>query len=158
MTESEFPFSDLLHQFDDPESPDRQQSTSRPIDFDDDEDDEDELTPSQKMFGIYEEFFTPEERKQLAAIPENDLSYEINLLRSMLAETFIMFPTGPRDKQHPMAPKFQYALITVCCRSFIILTRLAALHVKLNGSRNKTADLVWEALGEMDPDDLDSDD
>ena len=156
MIESEFALSDLLPDFDDPESPDRPDRITRTVacDYDDDDDDDEPLTPRQKKFGIYEEFYTPQEKRAAEAIPENDYINEINLLKSMLLETFAMMPTGPEDKKHPLTPKFQYDLFTVCCRSVIVLARLVALHKKLNSSRNKTADLIWEALGEMDPHDL----
>jgi hypothetical protein len=159
MTESESTFSDLLHQFDDPESPDRPDRGIPHANYDDDdkEDAYDALTPDEKMFGIYGKYFTPEERKKYAAIPANDPTHEINLLRKMLFDTFALVP-GPKDRKSPLPPMFFHDLITTLNRAGFVLTRLVALHIKLNASKNRTADLVWEALGEMDPNDLDSDD
>jgi len=101
---------------------------------------------------IYEQYFTPAEREMLAAIPENDLSGEIDLLRVMLARSFAQVPSGPDDKKHPPLPlKLMIDYFTTFCRVAIILARLVALHHKLNNSRDAVADVMWNAIMELNP-------
>jgi hypothetical protein len=104
---------------------------------------------------IYEQYFTPAEREMLAAIPENDLTGEIDLLRVMLARSFAQVPSGPDDKKHPPLPlKLMIDYFSTFCRVAIILARLVALHRKLHSSHNALSEAIFEALGELDPDDL----
>ena len=100
---------------------------------------------------IYEQYFTPEDRRLLAAIPENDLTNEINLLRALLAQTFALVPSGPNDKKPSLTLKFQYDLVTTFSRVTLILARLVALHVKLNNSGDAVAAEIWEAIMELNP-------
>jgi hypothetical protein len=155
MTESEISYFDLLSHIDDPESPNRPDRIIHPANYDyavGDEDDEDEddkydsLTPSQKMFGRYEKYYTPEERKKFAAIPVNDPSYEIDLLCAMLLDIFAMVPAGRVARNHPLPPQFFQALITTVARALFVLSYLVALNMKLNGSKNRTADLAVRRL------------
>ena len=163
MTESELSYFERLSHFDDPESPDQPDRVPIPIDYDDEDDDDemdeddlyDSLTPSQKMFGRYEKYYTPAERKKFAAIPVNDLSYEIDLLCAMLMDLFAMVPAGRKAMNHPLPPQFFQALMTTVARALFVLAYLVALNMKVNGSKNRTADLIWEAMGEIDPHDSD---
>ena len=101
---------------------------------------------------IYEQYFTPAECEMLAAIPENDLTGEIDLLRVMLARSFAQVPSGPDDKKHPPLPlKLMIDYFTTFCRVAIILARLVALHHKLNNSRDAVADVMWNAIMELNP-------
>jgi hypothetical protein len=159
MTESEISYFEFLSQFNDPESPDRPDRVIPPVNYyyDDEEEDDDEesLTPNQKLFGRYEKYFTPEERKKFAAIDVNDPTYEIELLSAMLLDIFAIVPAGRKDKRSPFSPKFFQDLIITVSRALFVLLYLVALNLKLNGSKNRTADFVWEALGEINPRDSD---
>ena len=153
MIEPEFHYTSVLPDEDDPQYPTELEPIPAPIDFDDDGEQSSSYT--EPGFNIYEKYFTPEERRMLAEIPENDVSQEIKLLRALLVKTFALVPTGPEDKKRSITPKFFYDLDTTVSRTVIILTRLIALHVKLNCSRNETADLIRKVLCEMDPHKLD---
>jgi hypothetical protein len=98
---------------------------------------------------IYGQYFTPEERKMLAAIPENDLSSEINLLRVLLARSFALVPAGPASKiRHPLDLKFQYDLCTIFSRVTVVIAGLVALHRKTNMSKSPMFDLVMDFIRE----------
>jgi hypothetical protein len=157
MIEPKFAYTSVMPDLNDAQYPDEPEPTPRPTYYDHDNDDDGDERPSshrKKRYSIYEKYFTPEERKMLAAIPENDLSYEVNLLRALLVDTFALVPTGPKDKKPPLKPSFHYDLHTTLSRVCVIITRLASLHLKLNGSRNETAEIIRKTLCEMDPHDL----
>ena len=98
---------------------------------------------------IYEQYFTPEERKMLAAIPENDVTSEINLLRVLLARSFALVPSGPTDKKPPLSLKFQYDLVTTFSRVALVLAGLVALHLKQHPPRNYWFDCVMEMIRQV---------
>ena len=109
----------------------------------------------ERKHHIYEQYFTPAERDMLAAIPENDLSDEIDLLRLLLARSFAQVPSGPDDKKHPPLPlKLMIDFFTTFSSVAIIIARLVSLHRKLHSSYDALSEAIFEALGEMDPYDL----
>jgi hypothetical protein len=108
------------------------------------------IPPTKK--NIYEQYFTPEERRLLAEIPENDLTDEIKILRVMLARSFAQVPAGPYDKKHPPLPLELMADFTnTFSRVSIIIGRLIALQYSLHNSHNAMAVIIWQALIERDP-------
>lgn len=156
MIEPKFTYTSIVPDWNDPQYPMEPEPSPIPMHVVEEEDQPSSLT--EPGYNIYEKYFTPEERRMLAEIPENDVSQEIKLLRALLLKTFALVPTGPEDKKRSITPEFFYDLDTTISRTVIILARLVALHVKLNCSRNETADLIQEALREMDPNNLDDED
>jgi hypothetical protein len=152
LIEPEFHYTSVMPGLNDSQYYDEPQPIPSPTDFDDDEDKTSSHT--ERGYNIYDQYFTPEERRMLAEIPENDVTQEINLLHALLLQAFALVPTGPKDKKRSLTPELFYDLHTTVCRTVIILARLVALHVNLNCSRNETADLITETLCEMDPHNL----
>lgn len=154
MIDSESTFTDLLPKFDDPESPDRPDRIIHPADCDDDDEDQETLTPSQRRFGIYEKFFTPEERKKYAAIPVNDPTHEINLLRKLLFDTLEIVPAGQKNNKSLFPLSFQHDLLTTVSRAVYVISRLVALHMELNQSCQTLRAVFNEVIDELDPYDM----
>ena len=108
------------------------------------------ISPIKK--NIYEQYFTPEERRLLSEIPENDLTDEIKILRVMLARSFAQVPAGPYDRKHPPLPFQLMADFTnTFSRVAIIIGRLIALQYRLHNPHDALSAVIWKALMDRDP-------
>jgi len=109
--------------------------------------------PSPPRHHIYEQYFTPAERRMLQAIPENDLTNEIRLLRVLLSRSFAQLLRSPADKNYLPQP-FDF-MVEVCAtfnRVVLVIADLVSLHRKLYNSAGAVGDLILEAIRELNPD------
>jgi hypothetical protein len=101
---------------------------------------------------IYQGYFTPGERRRLKAIPEKDLTSEIQLLRVLLARCFAQVPRFPHDSKRAALPiKFQIQLVTVFSRAAIVIGSMISLHKKMHNPADEWGRDVLQALREMNP-------
>ena len=107
------------------------------------------LSSQKQMRHIYEQYFTSDEIRMLQAIPENDVTSEIELLRVLLARSFAQIPSGPVDTKHPPALKFQFNLCTVFSRVAIVMAGLVALHLKQHPQGNVMFETVMEMIRQV---------
>jgi hypothetical protein len=77
----------------------------------------------------YQQFFTPDERSRLKAIPENDVTSEIQFLRVLLARSVARVPRTPHDKRRSPHPiKLHIDLISTFSRVAIVFGSMVCLH------------------------------
>ncbi len=106
--------------------------------------------PGAPKHHIYQQYFTPNERRRLKAIPENDLSSEIQLLRVLLARCFAQVPRFPHDSKKPALPmKLHIDLVMVFSRVAIVIGEMVGLQKKMH--KNDIGDIILQALRELDP-------
>ena len=111
---------------------------------------EDPPQPSiHKLHHIYEQYFTPDEISQLQALPTNDVTSEIQLLRILLARSFAQVPAGPTDARQPLALKFQYGLCTIFSRVVLVIAAMVALHLKQHPPQNMMFQTVMEMIHQV---------
>jgi hypothetical protein len=104
-------------------------------------------TPSHHM---YQQYFTPTERRRLKALPENDVTSELQLLRVLLARTFSMVPRFPHDSKISSLPiKFHIKLLNTFSRVALTIGGIVGLHQKLY--KSDLGDLILEAIRELNP-------
>ncbi len=102
---------------------------------------------------IYQQHFTPAERRNLKTIPENDITSEIFLLRSTLARVFEQFTgNNTKNKKSPGTLKIDLEVCSTISRSAIVLGSLVAFHNKTHNSKSDLGDTILQALREMNPD------
>ena len=109
--------------------------------------------PSPPRHHIYEQYFTPRERRMLQAIPENDLTSEIRLLRVLLSRSFAQLLRSPADKKYLPQP-FDF-MVDICAtfnRVVLVIADLVSLHRKLHNSAGAVGDLILAAIRELNPD------
>ena len=107
--------------------------------------------PGTPKHHIYQQYFTPAEREKLKAIPENDVTSELQLLRVLLARSFAQVPRYPHDSKIAAIPlKLHTDLLSTFSRVAIVIVSLAGLHRKMH--RGDIGDIILEALREMNPD------
>jgi hypothetical protein len=106
--------------------------------------------PGAPKHHIYQQYFTPAERLRLEAIPENDVTSEIRLLRVLLARSFAQIPQSSHDKKRaPLPLKLHTDLLSTFSRVSIVIGGLVGLHRKIH--KNDVGDIILEALRELNP-------
>ena len=99
---------------------------------------------------IYQQYFTPSERRRLKILPENDVTSEILLLRVLLSRCFALVPRFPGDKKiAPLPLKLFTQMVTVFSRVALVIAGLAGLQNKMH--KNDMGDIILQALREMNP-------
>ena len=102
---------------------------------------------------IYRQYFTSKECEMLKAVPENDVTSEVYLIRVLLARAFAQLPgnrsTGKKDIP---ALEMSVELYSIFSRATVALAGLVALHNKFHDPANELRDTIWDAIMEMDPD------
>ena len=107
--------------------------------------------PGTPRHHIYQQYFTPSERRRLKAIPENDVTSEIQLLRVLLARSFAQVPHSPTDKKRaPLPLKLNIDLLSTFSRVAIVIGGLVGLHTKMH--KSDLGDIILQALRELNPD------
>jgi hypothetical protein len=102
---------------------------------------------------IYQQYFTHAERRMLDAVPPDDVTSEILLLRVLLARSFAQVPrTSAAKKRSPFTMKFNIDLLATFSRVGIVIGGLVALQNKLHNLKDTVGDIILQALREMDPD------
>jgi hypothetical protein len=102
---------------------------------------------------IYQQHFTPAERRNLKAVPENDISSEIFLLRHTLAGVFSqLVGNNTKNKKSPGTLKIDLEVCSTFSRAAIVLSSLVAFHNKTHNSKSDLGDTILQALSELNPD------
>jgi hypothetical protein len=101
---------------------------------------------------IYQQYFTPAERRMLDAVPPDDVTSEILLLRVLLARSFSQVPRTPASKKRPpITMKFNIDLLATFSRVGIVIGGLVALQNKMHSLKDTVGDIILQALSELDP-------
>jgi hypothetical protein len=108
--------------------------------------------PGSPKHHIYQQYFTPAERRRLKAIPENDVTSEIQLLRVLLVRCFAMVPRFPHDsKIAPLSLKLHIEMVTVFAHVATVIGSLAGLQWKMHKPVDELGKDILQALREMNP-------
>ena len=101
---------------------------------------------------IYRQYFTSEECEMLKAVPENDVTSEIYLIRVLLARAFAQLPrNNSNHKKAAPGLDLDFEFYSTLSRATVSLAGLVALHNKFHDPENEVGDIIWEALSELDP-------
>jgi len=101
---------------------------------------------------IYRQYFTPAECRMLDAVPPDDVTSEILLLRVLLARSFAQVPRTPTAKKRsPINLKLNIDLLTTFSRVGIVIGGLVALQNKMHNLKDTVGDIILQALRELDP-------
>jgi hypothetical protein len=99
---------------------------------------------------IFQQFFTPAERRRLKAIPENDVTSEIQLLRVLLARCFAMVPRYPNDSKIPALPiDLHIKFVNTFRQVAVVIGSMVTLQRKSH--KGDGDDFILQALREMNP-------
>ena len=101
---------------------------------------------------IYRQYFTSKECEMLKAVPENDVTSEIYLIRALLARAFAQLPrNNSNHKVAAPALELDFEFYSTLSCATVSLAGLVALHNKFHDPANEVGDIIWEALMELDP-------
>jgi len=102
--------------------------------------------------GLYAKSFTPQEKKDLAKMPLDNLSQEIALLRAVIARAWKVLEASTPGSE---ADSEAYATYARTLASFTVaitqLGQLTRTHAILTGSYTPIDDALAEALAGFDP-------
>ena len=102
---------------------------------------------------LHQKYFTPAEKQALEAIPADDLTSEIKLLRVLLARCLAIVPRYTGDRKIPPLPlKLFTSLMLVFSRTANVIGSLVSLQWRMHNPTDEWGRLVLEALRELDPD------
>ena len=108
--------------------------------------------PGKPGHHIYWHYFTPEERRKLKAIPEDDVTSEIQLLRVLLARCFAQVPRFPHDNKKSALPiKLQINFVRTFSRVAIVIGAMVGLQKKIHNPVDELGRDILQALREMNP-------
>lgn len=106
--------------------------------------------PGAPKHHIYQQYFTEDERIKLKAIPEYDVTSELQLLRLLLARSFARVPQSTHDKKRAaLSLKLHMDLLSTFSRVAIVIGSLVGLQTRMH--KNDAGDLILQALREMNP-------
>ena len=101
---------------------------------------------------IYRQYFTSKECEMLKAVPENDVTSEIYLIRVLLARAFAQLPRhNSNHKKAAPGLELDFEFYSTLSCATVSLAGLVALHNKFHDPANEVGDIIWEALMELDP-------
>ena len=117
---------------------------------------------------LYRQYFTPAERKLLLALPADDVSSEIHLLRVLIARTLGLRARQPSRKAtssrhcalhshegaEPLSIPQHAALLRAVGGAAIIMASLVGFMAKYHGRTDELSAILLEELSAMDPNDL----
>jgi hypothetical protein len=87
----------------------------------------------------------------LDSIPAKSVSNEINLLRSMLAQSLFLIPHTPSAiKRHPLSLLFNIDLLRTFSKAAVVIGSLFAVQNKLH-PHGLIYEIIHEAIRELDP-------
>ena len=102
---------------------------------------------------IYRQYFTSKECEMLKAIPENDVTSEIYLIRVLLARAFAQLPrNNSNHKKAAPGLELNFEFYSTISAATVSVAGLVALHNKFHDPSNELHDTILEALRELNPD------
>ena len=88
----------------------------------------------------------------LKAVPENDVTSEIYLIRVLLARAFAQLPrNNSNHKKAAPGLELDFEFYSTLSCATVSLAGLVALHNKFHDPSNELRDEIWQAIMELDP-------
>ena len=88
----------------------------------------------------------------LKAVPENDVTSEIYLIRVLLARAFAQLPrNNSNHKKAAPGLELDFEFYSTLSCATVSLAGLVALHNKFHDPANEVGEIIWKVLMECNP-------